>query len=411
MKQKREFLKHLKDMRKYYILIFITSLSYLNGFIIDTNIDHVIAGTKFPLIFNKEDSIYSRKSDNLIVSVTVEQELFPVIAKFLSEGVEQSEEDANYTPGAYYDQINKRIVFPTETKKKLSLPHLVNWNIKNNNDDSVKVSIISDIPEWTQPVIATTYLGPNENKKIPQTPFGIRLLDNYSILPTSIFLKVKIGDNTIFEESKKLRIRPANDMIWSLHTAWDTESLIAAWVTPNDESVEQILSSAKERLFNRSLAGYRSSDLLAEIRAIFNAVRNSKVSYVDSHMSFGQVGFTQRVRLPRESIQKKSANCIDGAVLFASLFENIGLEPLIILIPEHAFVGVRLAPNEKEVLFIETTMVGRNVMESILSLTKTFDAAVKKGSDTYQNAIRNNANDVRIIDIKKARTSGIYPLW
>ena len=200
-------------------------------------------------------------------------------------------------------------------------------------------------------------------------------------------------------------------MIWSLHTSWDTESLIAAWVTPNDEIVEQILSIAKERLFNRSLAGYRSSDLVAEIRAIFNAVRNSKVSYVDSHMSFGQVGFTQRVKLPRESIDRKSANCIDGAVLFASLFENIGLEPLIILIPGHAFVGVRLAPNSRETLFIETTMLGRNIMESILTLTKTFDAAVKKGNEVYTNAMQNNPNEVRIIDIKNARAMGIYPLW
>jgi hypothetical protein len=150
---------------------------------------------------------------------------------------------------------------------------------------------------------------------------------------------------------------------------------------------------------------------MAEIKSIFNAVRNAKVSYVNSTLSFGKVGFAQRVRLPRESISKKSANCIDGAVLFASLFENIGLEPVIVLIPGHAFVEVRLASNSDQTLFIETTFVGRNIINSIVSLTSTFDAATKKGNEEYNQAIQKNSSEVHIVDIKKARDLGIYPLW
>ena len=393
-------------MGKHYFFYVIFAFFVFANF--TTN---VTAYTIPTLNSDNKDSIYTELSENVNVTVNVEKEFFPVIAKLLSEGDEHSEEKIQYTTGLYYDEVSKRIIFPSSGSSHLSLPHLVKWNIQNKNNDSIRVSITSEIPEWTQPVISTVYIGANENKKITQTPFGIQLLSNHSIIPSIILLKVKIGDKIIFEETRNLKIRPADDMVWSLHTPWDTESLIAAWVTPNDEIVEQILSIAKERLFNRSLAGYRSSNLISEIRAIFDVVRNSKVSYVDSHMSFGQVGFTQRVRLPRESIYKKSANCIDGAVLFASLFENIGLEPLIILIPGHAFVGVKLAPNANETLFIETTMVGRNIWESILTLTKTFDAAVNKGNEKYNNAIRTNPSEVRIIDIKNARTMGIYPLW
>jgi hypothetical protein len=317
------------------------------------------------------------------ISVNVQQEIFPVIAKFISEG-----------------------------NKYSNIPGLVKWNIQNGNDDSVQIIITSEIPEWTEPAITTIVLSPKENKEIIQTPFGNKLLRNHSIVPTTILLKAKVGDKNIFEETKNIRVRAADDMVWSLNSPYDTEPLIAAWVTPNDNMVEKILSNAKERRFiNRSLSGYQSNDVVQQVKAIFNAVRHYGVSYVSSTMSFGKVGFTQRVRLPRESILDKSANCIDGAVLFASLFENISLEPVIVLIPGHAFVGVRLAPNSRETLFIETTMVGRSSLNSILTLTKTFDAAVKEGNDEFNKAMQTNPGAVRIIDIKRARESGIYPLW
>lgn len=339
----------------------------------------------FLVSFLSSSSLFGQldNQSKIDISVRVKQEIFPVIAKFISGG-----------------------------NKYSNIPGLVKWNIRNANNDSVQISIRSEIAEWTEPAISTVILGPNENKEITQTPFGNKLLRNHSIIPTTILLKAKQGNKNIFEETKNIRVRAADDMVWSLNTPYDTYPLIAAWVTPNDNMVEKILSNAKERrFFNRSLSGYQSEDVVPQVKAIFNAVRHYRVSYVSSTMSFGKIGFTQRVRLPRESILEKSANCIDGAVLFASLFENIGLEPIIVLIPGHAFVGVRLAPNSQETLFIETTLVGRSSLNSILSLTTTFDAAVKKGGDEFNKAMQANPNSVRIVDIKDAREIGIYPLW
>lgn len=321
-------------------------------------------------------------NSNIEIDVEVYNELFPVISKLLSEG------DSNF-----------------------NIPGLVHWKIKNSNSDSIQLSIISDIPEWTSPVITSLRLGPGEVKDLSQTPFGKKLLTNESTIPTTILLSVNFEGSCIFNETRKLKVRPSDDMIWSLQIPWDCSKLIAAWVTPKDDYVEWILTQAKEKLYNRTLAGYNSSDLLKEIKAIFNAVRNAKVSYVNSTVNFGEVGSTQRVRLPKESIIQKSANCIDGAVLFASLFENIGLEPLIILIPGHAIIGVRTSPNSNEAFFIETTMVGRNIMQSILTLESTFKAALNEGSRVYAEALQRDPNSVIIIDIKKARSEGIYPLW
>ena len=334
-----------------------------------------------------EDLNKEKKKENLKLDISVEvwPELFPVIAKFLSEG--------NY---------------------RFNIPGLVKWKLHNEGSETVKISVASEVAEWTPPVINTVDLGPYETKELEQTPFGKDLFTIHSRIPATLILKAKIGDKVIYEETRNIGIKASDDMIWSLYTPWDTEYLIAAWVTPKEPKVEQILTRAKEKLFGRRISGYLGSNMTEEVKAIFNAVRKTGVSYVNSSVNFGKVGFTQRVRLPKESISQKAANCIDGSVLLASLFENIGLEPLIILVPGHAFVGVRLAPGSKETLFIETTLVGRPWEESFRTLEFTYDAARKAGDASFEKAryeSQYKPDALHIIDIKKAREMGIYPLW
>lgn len=342
-----------------------------------------------PSVKKKQEDFSTKKEVSKIdISVEVWPELFPVLAKFIAEG-----------------------------NKHFDIPGLVKWRLHNKGDETVKVTVTSEIPEWTPPAIKMMNLDPSEHRELMQTPFGNNLLVNHSIVPGTLILRVKVADKTIYEETKNIKIRAADDMIWSLYRPWDMEYLIAAWVTPKDPSVEQILTIAKEKIYGRSLQGYirkSKEEVKEEIRAIFNAVRDIGVSYVSSTVNFGQIGFTQRVRLPRESIEQRMANCIDGTVLLASLFENIGLEPLIIFVPGHAFVGVRLAPGSQETLFIETTLIGRPVEESIFSLEFTFDAAVREGNTKYAKAYYEslyNQDALHIVDIKKARELGIYPLW
>ena len=76
----------------------------------------------------------------------------------------------------------------------------------------------------------------------------------------------------------------------------------------------------------------------------------------------GQV--TQRTRLPRESLRHKSANCIDGTVLMASLLEAASLHAAIVLVPGHAFVGWETWPGTDEWDYLETTMIATHDFEA-----------------------------------------------
>lgn len=366
-------------MKKYYYLVVVLILVFIIAAVF---YNKTSSKPISPLILSDFENTNTEVAEKIEIKVDVEKEIFPVVAKYFSE---KNEDDC--TNG------------------------LVKWYLKNKNNEAITLSLTCKIQDWAASIIKTIRLNPNENKVVFFSPFSNQLLNNNTIASTTILLAAKMDDKTIFEETRNLKIRASDDMVWSLHYPYDTEQLIASWVTPNDETVETILSQAKERrFFNRKLDGYQSSDLLEQIRIIYNTVRENGVSYVSSTVSFGDVGWAQRVRLPKESISQKSANCIDEAVLLASLFENIGLEPLIILLPGHAFVGVRKSPNSREIIFIETTLVGRNKLNSILTLERTFDAAVREGNAEYNNAVQINPNSVRIIDIKQARRMGIYPL-
>jgi len=317
----------------------------------------------------------------IVINVEVQQELFPVLEKFMSQG-----------------------------NRYFNIPGLVTWRIHNNDTKIVKISFISEIPGWTDPIITTINLKPDENRELTQCPYGTNLSGNHVIVPATIQLSAKTDEKFIFKDSRNINIGSVDDMIWSLKSPWDTELLLAAWVTPSDPIVEEILAEAKETLPAKKFSGYNGSNVKSEINAIFNAVNNSKISFSKSNMNFGEIGFTHRIRLPEESISEKSANCIDGVVLFASLFENIGLESSIILSPDHALVGVRLARNSNETLFLETTMAGRGISDTNSSSSNTFEAALKEGLREYKSIVQNSPGNLHSVYIRQARAMRISPL-
>lgn len=149
---------------------------------------------------------------------------------------------------------------------------------------------------------------------------------------------------------------PAND-------SWvDLSRYFGAFVTPNQREVMRFLRQAADRHPDRQLAGYQS-DVTLQVRALFDALRyTANITYVNSLVMFNpdQGARGQRVRLPRETLQEAQANCIDGTLLFASLLEAITLNPALVFVPGHAFVGWESAPNSNRWDYLETTMIGTN---------------------------------------------------
>ena len=135
----------------------------------------------------------------------------------------------------------------------------------------------------------------------------------------------------------------------------------------------------------------------AQAAAIFTALRRSGISYVSSIFTFGNyAGETERIRLPRETLELSNANCIDVSVAYASALENL-MKPVIIICSGRAFTGVRLGPNSQEFLYLDLTVLPHG----------TFAAAIARAQAWLK---KTPPNEVLTVDIGAARALGVYPM-
>ncbi|HVZ17744.1 MAG TPA: hypothetical protein VG897_11540 [Terriglobales bacterium] len=278
--------------------------------------------------------------------------------------------------------------------------------ITNSSNRVLNAHVSVEVTGWSDVELQNVAIGSGEIRKLLFAPvFLPRFYANHEIAAATALVKVTDSSNNILHsETIPVRLRSVDDMYWGKDFRF--APFIASWVTPHDPAVESILMKAKEFMPGRRLPGYEPHKSVGEqristtqqARAIYLALQQTGLSYVKSSLTFGRNSdISERVRMPAASIERLSANCIDGVVMYASLFENLGMDPVVVLVPGHAYVGVRYSDNSDSYLYIETAITGR----------ATFETAVKAAT---RGLARFHQSDITRIPISKARLSGIYPM-
>ena len=188
-------------------------------------------------------------------------------------------------------------------------------------------------------------------------------------------------------------------------TPKDLTPYYGAWVTPHAEAVQERIRRAAALHPAGMLAGYirGGPDRVREqVGALYRSLQEAGIAYINSVTDYGAPAgsVTQRARLPRESLAQKSANCLDGAVLFASLIEGASLSPALLLIPGHALVGWESEEEAGDWQFLETTMLG----------TADFDAACRSGQKQYEEAREFAPDEIRLHRVATLRARGVWPM-
>jgi hypothetical protein len=192
----------------------------------------------------------------------------------------------------------------------------------------------------------------------------------------------------------------------------DLTAYYGAWVTPYAEAVQTCLRRAAGLWEGKMLWGYQQGrdTVPRQVEALYRAVREAGVTYVNSVMDYnaapGQV--TQRTRLPRESLEVRCANCMDGTVLLASLLEGASLRPALVLVPGHAFVGWQTwqgpewdaLPDGDKWDFLETTLLA----------TGDFAQARASGQALYQRYQSGAPGRLTLHPVAALRARGIWPM-
>jgi hypothetical protein len=296
----------------------------------------------------------------------------------------------------------------------------IDFKITNPTGSPQTVTVESEIPGYTEKAFNTVDVPAHGDVTVGQTP-SLRPGSIPTEMKTAtLHYKVALADGTrIDEQTYPIKIYAKDTMVWSIFdgTEWnDMTPYIAAWVTPHAAEIDPLVRKAAGYTSSTSITGYLCGDSCtdqqweddtnAQVKALFTALKNDyQITYINSPLAYGKGNDApQRVRLPTDSLATKSANCIDGTVLYASALESIGMNPHIILIPSHAFVCYNTKPECPECLTcLETTMTG----------SSTFEEAVASGNQEYQTEITNgnfksgNSKDLSIADL---RMEGLLPM-
>ena len=278
--------------------------------------------------------------------------------------------------------------------------------VSNPESAALRRRVAVRIPGWSDEEIQMIDLAPGASHTLLFAPaFLPRFYKNQEITAATVRVSVTdLAGRDVYESTVPVRLRSAEDMYWG--RGFQYAPFIASWVTPHAPEVESVLARAKNYTPDRRLPGYENwknaqeqeRETYTEAKAIFMALKKMGLSYVKSSSTLGRhSNDSERVRMPRLSLSQSSANCIDAVVAYASLFENLGMDPAVVIVPGHAYVGVRVAEDSTQFLFIDAALTGRT----------TFEAAVLSGKS---GLARQKPDSITRVNIEQARSSGIYPM-
>jgi very-short-patch-repair endonuclease/DNA polymerase III delta prime subunit len=236
----------------------------------------------------------------------------------------------------------------------------------------------------------------------------------------SIQIRVESDEETIAEISTAIELLAYNEWGGSAYMP----ELLAAFVTPNDPVIDRILKEASQILQKAGkpdgIDGYQSGSrqrVWEMVSAIYSAVANLKLTYAEPPASFESNG--QKIRMAGQILEGGLATCLDTAILFASVFEQAGLNPVVALPQGHAIVGVWLQPEEfSTIITDEAEMLRKRVQLKELVLFETtfvtsypappFSRAAQRANEIISE--ENDSTFRAAVDIKQARSHQIKPL-
>lgn len=272
-------------------------------------------------------------------------------------------------------------------------------------------------------------------------------------MPLNVSFAVELDGKSAGEKTETLQVRSINDCPFGVSNDEETlndESFIAgsaeigwmfaAYVNENHPMLDKILQEALATKIVNAFLGYQRDDpaeVTRQVFAIWSALQKRGIQYSSTTTTPGGSDdvYSQYVRFLDQSITNTQANCVDGSVLFASILRKISIQPFLVTIPGHMYMGFYLSPDKKDFVGLETTVIGaQNASDeeksdepkALTTLRGKLDEKARAGKDwkTFAKAIQiatddleknkdnfegNNAN-YQFIDLDEARAEGIMPI-
>ena len=306
------------------------------------------------------------------------------------------------------------------------VPTILDLAVENTSDDDLEgltLTVRSDPAilgerTWTIDRIAgKSQLRPKDVR----VPLAGGLLDKLTDrLRSDVTFTLRQGELVLAEEHMIVEALARNEWGGSRFMP----ELLAAFVTPNDGTIQHLLKESSVILTSSgrdgSIDGYqkKSRERVWEVMSgVWAAVSARAITYAVPPASFETTG--QKIRLPSEIEKTGLSTCLDTALLFAAAFEQAGLHPVVVFTKEHALAGAWLQPQYFPTLTVDDPIIVRKaiamkelvIFETTLATTGhpiPFTKAIAEAE--RQLAEENDAQFVYAVDVRQARRRGIQPL-
>lgn len=263
--------------------------------------------------------------------------------------------------------------------------------------------------------------------------------------PVNVSFTASVDGKPLPEVTETYTMRSINDCPLVLLNAdgkgeTNLSFLFAAYVNEGHPQIQKILKEAQDTGLVKSFNGYQGDpekpeeirmQVKRQVFAIWNALQRRGIKYSSvTNTPPGDRMFCQSVRFLDESIDNRSANCVDGTVLMASVLQKIGIQSYLVLVPGHCFLAFNEIEDSAALpTGLETTMLGRDNITNVEKLeflsdaeqskenqasVSTFVEAMNVGSGRIQGCVLNlqggSSSKYQLISLKEARNLGIKPI-
>lgn len=189
--------------------------------------------------------------------------------------------------------------------------------------------------------------------------------------PITVAATVEVNGRSIGQHVRTFSVRSINECLLGYNRQlpngrmrfMSTRLFFAAYVNEENPLIDKLLREALNTRIVRRFQGYQnhtSNSVDKQVYALWYVLqkRNFRYSSVSYSSLSSNVVYSQRVRTFDDAFNSSQINCVDGSVLFASLLRAINITPVLVQIPGHMFVGYYTDSQNKNLTFLETTMIG-----------------------------------------------------
>ncbi len=338
----------------------------------------------------------------------------PLVSTFSSAKLElQIQRPPVLMPSVYKVYANENAM-----NGKYSLFKMLVTNTSSNTATNVEVAY--EIPNYIEKKVIA---------KLPMILPGQSVVVNcFPVFPDKIVEKTTSSKEVVnifvtgkniseVEETFNIDIKGRNEFIYSNLPAdeirtggeyFDNMPLLSCLVTPEDPIIKYYTQKIQEKVLKGETAAVENKEAegVRFLTGIYYATLASHMVYSGTSGVPAKVddvsSLIQNIRLPREVITGKTGLCIELTLLYASILMNAGMDPIIYLVPGHAYPGFRM--NGKYYA-LESTGIGGEGMGGSMSTEKALEVGMKNLNTFFQQLAAGD-DRYRIVDVRESIRNG-----